>query len=134
MRRLVLRAVGRGNEALACEANGWLMHTMSENADAYACRSSRFMKTIVFGNFKRLSAWERLACEKTQAYLARQFVDRLPSNGLPSNRHARLQQKLEEMELADLVLVPSSYVAKTARTFHPNKSLALAPYGVDLDF
>jgi glycosyltransferase involved in cell wall biosynthesis len=38
------------------------------------------------------------------------------------------------MELADLVLAPSSFVAKTIREFHPNKTIALAPYGVDLDF
>jgi glycosyltransferase involved in cell wall biosynthesis len=38
------------------------------------------------------------------------------------------------MELADLVLVPSSFVADTIRAFHPNKAVALAPYGVDLEF
>jgi glycosyltransferase involved in cell wall biosynthesis len=38
------------------------------------------------------------------------------------------------MELADLVLAPSSFVAETIRAFHPNKTIALAPYGVDLEF
>src|SRR5258707_9181281 len=38
------------------------------------------------------------------------------------------------MELADLVLVPSNFVATTVRSFHPNKAIALAPYGVDLEF
>ena len=32
------------------------------------------------------------------------------------------------------VLAPSSFVAETVRAFYPNKALALAPYGVDLDF
>ena len=69
-----------------------------------------------------------------QAELARQFVDWLPAGGLPSSRYVRPQQKCQEMELADLVLAPSSFVADTIRAFHPNKALALAPYGVDLEF
>jgi glycosyltransferase involved in cell wall biosynthesis len=38
------------------------------------------------------------------------------------------------MELADLVLVPSSFVANTIRAFHPEKTISFAPYGVDLEF
>jgi glycosyltransferase involved in cell wall biosynthesis len=38
------------------------------------------------------------------------------------------------MELADLVLAPSTFVAETIQEFHPKKVLALAPYGVDLEF
>jgi glycosyltransferase involved in cell wall biosynthesis len=74
------------------------------------------------------------AWEKTQLELAQTFVDWLPAAGLPSSRHVRHQQKRQEMELADLVLVPSSFVAETVRAFHPNKTIALAPYGVDLEF
>jgi glycosyltransferase involved in cell wall biosynthesis len=74
------------------------------------------------------------AWEHTEAELARQFSDWLPAGGLSSRRYVRPQQKRQEMELADLVLAPSSFVADTVRAFHPNKLLALAPYGVDLDF
>jgi glycosyltransferase involved in cell wall biosynthesis len=38
------------------------------------------------------------------------------------------------MELADLVLVPCSFVEHTIRTFYPYKKVARASYGVDLDF
>jgi glycosyltransferase involved in cell wall biosynthesis len=38
------------------------------------------------------------------------------------------------MELADIVMAPSSFVEETIRTFHPNKRIVRAPYGVDLDF
>src|SRR5258706_798985 len=38
------------------------------------------------------------------------------------------------MELADLVLVPCRFVETTIRAYHPDKKIALAPYGVDLDF
>ena len=39
-----------------------------------------------------------------------------------------------EMELADLVLVPGSFVRDTILQFHPAKKIALAPYGMDLEF
>ncbi|MFN8625553.1 MAG: glycosyltransferase family 4 protein [Candidatus Binatia bacterium] len=74
-------------------------------------------------------AWER-----TQAELARKYADWLPAGGLPSSRYVRPEQKRREMELADLVLVPSTFVESTIRAFHPNKQLARAPYGVDLAF
>ena len=38
------------------------------------------------------------------------------------------------MDLADLTLVPSSFVETTIRAFYPHKLLARASYGVDLDF
>ena len=74
-------------------------------------------------------AWER-----TEAELARRYVDWLPSGGLPSRRYVRSEQKRLEMDLADLTLVPSGFVETTIRAFHPHKLLARASYGVDLDF
>ena len=44
----------------------------------------------------------------------------------------RREQKCKELELADLLLVPSKFVANTVREFHPYKSAVIAPYGVDL--
>jgi glycosyltransferase involved in cell wall biosynthesis len=38
------------------------------------------------------------------------------------------------MELADLVLVPSRFAEGTIREFHPGKEVAMAAYGVDLEF
>jgi glycosyltransferase involved in cell wall biosynthesis len=38
------------------------------------------------------------------------------------------------MALADLVLVPGTFVQNTVAEFLPQKKVALAPYGVDLDF
>jgi glycosyltransferase involved in cell wall biosynthesis len=74
------------------------------------------------------------AWEQTQAELVRKYADWLPAGGLPSSRYVRPEQKRREMELADLVLVPCSFVEQTIRTFYPDKKLARAPYGVDLDF
>ena len=72
--------------------------------------------------------------QEKQEQLAKQFVTWLPGGGLPSNRWARPDQKRREMELADLVLAPGSFVRDTIREFHPAKRVALAPYGVDLEF
>jgi glycosyltransferase involved in cell wall biosynthesis len=145
MRRLVTRALGRGDEALSYEANDWLMRTMRRECrrdNVSAVHAYEDCSLWQFQEAKRLgkaciydmpigyySAWE-----KTQEELARQFAEWLPAGGLPSRRYVRPQQKREEMELADLVLAPSSFVANTVRAFHPNKALALAPYGVDLEF
>ena len=74
------------------------------------------------------------AWEQTQMELAKRFADWLPPDGLPSNRWVRPEQKKREMELADLVLAPSAFVKETILRFHPEKKVALAPYGVDLEF
>jgi glycosyltransferase involved in cell wall biosynthesis len=145
LRRLIIRALGRGGEALAYEANDWLMRTMRRECRRVSVRAVHAYEDCSLWQFqeaKRLGkaciydmpigyypAWEH-----TQAELARQFVDWLPAGGVPSSRYVRPQQKRQEMELADLVLAPSSFVEETVRAFHPNKALALAPYGVDLEF
>jgi len=145
MRRLIIRGFGRGDEALSYQANDWLMRTMRRECrrvSVHAVHAYEDCSLWQFQEAKRLGkaciydmpigyypAWE-----ETQAQLARQFVEWLPAGGLPSSRYVRPQQKRQEMELADLVLAPGSFVAETIRAFHPNKALALAPYGVDLEF
>jgi starch synthase len=149
LRRLIRRGFSGGDvalsEALSYEANDWLMRTMRtecRRVGVQAVHSYEDCSLWQFQEAKRLgkaciydmpigyySAWENLEGE-----LAKKFVDWLPASGLASSRYVRPQQKCQEMELADLVLVPSSFVASTIRAFHPNKPIALAPYGVDLEF
>lgn len=143
--RLAQRVLGLGDERLSYAANDWLMRTMRRE-----CR--RPAVTAVHA-YEDCSAWQfeearRLgkACiydmpigyypawEETQAELARNYPDWLPAGGLPSDRYARPAQKRREMELADLVLVPCSFVERTIRAFHPHKKLARAIYGVDVEF
>jgi glycosyltransferase involved in cell wall biosynthesis len=145
MRRLITRGFGCGDEALSYQANDWLMRTMR--------RECRRVNVRAVHSYEDCSLWQfqeaqrlRKACiydmptvyypawEHTQAKLAQEFVDWLPAGGLPSSRYVRPQQKRQEMELADLVLAPSSFAAETVLAFHPKKALALAPYGVDLEF
>lgn len=143
--RLLQRAIGRSDERLSYQANDWLMQTMK--------RKCRRPAVTVVHSYEDCSLWQfeeakRLgkscvydmpigyypAWEQTQAELVRKYADWLPVGGLPSSRHVRPDQKRREMELADLVLAPSHFVEKTIRAFHPDKKLAWAPYGVDLEF
>jgi starch synthase len=142
MGRLLTRAFGRGNERLSYEANDWLMRTMRRE-----CRRSAVTTVHAYEDCSLLQFFEakRLgkACiydmpigyysafEKTQAELTRIYADWLPTGGLLSSRYVRPKQKRQEMSLADLVLVPSTFVANTIREFHPDKRIEIAPYGTD---
>jgi len=142
MRRLVTRACGRGSERLSYEANDWLMHTMKRECQRPAvtavhayedCSYLQFVESRRLGKaciydmpIGYYPAWER-----TQAELERIYTDWLPAGGSPSRRYVRPGQKREEMSLADLVLVPSTFVAGTIRKFHPDKRIEIAPYGTD---
>lgn len=144
-RRLVLRALGLGDERLAYEANDWLMATMARVTErkrvtavhAYEdCSLLQFQKASQLGKAciydmptVYYPAWQQM-----QSRLAQQFTDWLPDGGSPSHRYARPEQKKAEMALADLVLAPSSFVEKTVKEFHPEKRVARAPYGVDTQF
>ncbi len=143
--RLAIRALGRGDERLSYQANDWLMRTMRREcrrASVTAVHSYEDCSADQFEEAKRLDkaciydmpigyypAWEQ-----TQSDLARRYSDWIPTQGLPSNRYVRPEQKRREMELADLVLAPSSFVERTIRSFHPDKKVKRAAYGVDLDF
>lgn len=141
-RRLAQRVIGRGHVGLSYEANDWLMRTMareSRRPQVTAVHAYEDCSLLQFNEAKRLGkaciydmpigfypAWEG-----TQRKLAQQYADWLPTGGLSSNGFVRPEQKLQEMALADLVLVPSDFVAETVRSFHPDKAIMIAAYGVD---
>jgi glycosyltransferase involved in cell wall biosynthesis len=145
LRRLSIRALGRGDEGLSYEANDWLMRTMvreCRRARVTAVHAYEDCSLWQFAEAKRLSkaciydmpigyypAWEQ-----TERELVRRFTDWLPPQGLPSRQFVRPDQKRQEMKLADLVLTPSSFAEKSIRAFHPAKEIARARYGVDADF
>ena len=144
-RRMLIRAMGRGDERLSYEANDWLMRTMRRECRRAAVTAVHAYEDCSVWQFREAKHLGKAciydmpigyypAWEATEAQLARKYVDWLPPGGLPSSRYVRPEQKREEMELADLVLVPGSFVAGTVRAFHPHKVVARAPYGVDLEF
>ncbi len=132
------------DEAMAYDANDWLMQTMArecERPSVNAVHSYEDCSLLQFEEAKRLGKaciydmpigyypfWENL-----QRKLALEFSDWLPREGLHEDRHVRPAQKKREMELADLVLGPSTFVGQTIRESH-DKLFALAPYGVDSEF
>lgn len=145
LRRLVARRLGLGDERLSYEANDWLMRTMRRECARPAVTAVHAYEDCSLWQFEEAKRLGKAciydmpigyypAWEKTQADLARHYADWVPAGGLHSSRYARPEQKAAEMALADLVLVPCRFVEKTIRAFHPDKRLAVAPYGVDLDF
>lgn len=140
-RRLLIRTTGRADDRLSNEVNDWLMRTMtreSRRPGVTAVHAYEDCSLWQFEEAKRLGkaciydmpigyyrAWER-----TQTELAKKYADWLPA-GRPSPEFRR-EQKCKEIGLADLLLAPSNFVANTVREFHPYKSTAIAPYGVDL--
>ena len=145
LRRLVTRALGWGNERLSYEANDWLMRTMSRECRRPAVTAVHAYEDCSLWQFEEAKRLGKAclydmpigyypAWEQTQTELVRRYADWLPAGGLPSSHYVRPQQKRREMELADLVLVPCSFVEHTIRTFYPHKNVARAAYGVDLNF
>lgn len=144
MARRILFQKGGGAEQMAYEANDWLMETMRRELRRPSVTAVHSFEDCSLWQFESARRMGKLciydmpigyfpAWAEAQATLARRYADWLPAGGLPSNRWARPEQKCREMELADLVLVPSTFVEKTIRQF-VDKKIALAPYGVDLDF
>jgi glycosyltransferase involved in cell wall biosynthesis len=143
--RLAKRALGMGSEALSYEANEWLMRTMRaecRRSDVAAVHAYEDCSLWQFEEARRLgkaciydmpigyhAAWAEL-----RARLGVEFAEWLPAGGVAASRFERPAQKVREMELADLVLVPSEFVAGTVRAFHPGKRVAVAAYGVDSAF
>ncbi len=143
--RLIKRALGNGDERLSYEANDWLMRTMRSECRRPAVTAVHSYEDCSLWQFEEARRLGKAciydmpigyypAWEETQANLVRQYADWVPAGGLPSSRHVRPEQKRREMELADLVLAPSRFVEETVRKFHPEKRLARAAYGVDLEF
>jgi alpha-maltose-1-phosphate synthase len=142
--RLVTRAAGYGDERQSYQANDWLMRTMRRECRRPAVTAVHAYEDCSLWQFeeaKRLGkaciydmpigyypAWER-----TQAQLAAKYAEWVSPGGLSSDRYVRPRQKHEEMELADIVLAPSGFVAETILEFNPGKRVEIAPYGVDAD-
>jgi len=128
MARRVLFDRWISSEALAYEANDWLMKTMArecQRATVTAVHSFEDCSLQQFKIAKRLGkaciydmpigyypAWEEI-----QRRLAAEFEEWLPDGGLPETPYVRPEQKKSEMELADLVLGPSSFVGRTVEAF-----------------
>lgn len=143
MRRLLLRAAGFGEDRFL--ANDWLMRTMRKecgNPRVTAVHSFEDCSLWPFQTAKSLGK----ACiySMPQAYFplreqifkkwVTQYVDWLPGPATGADPHPTAEQKRLEMELADMVIVPSSFLEQSIRDYYPDKKIVLAPYGIDFEF
>jgi len=126
------------------QANRWLMQTMTRECRRPGVTAVHAYEDCSLWQFieaKRLGkaciydlptcyypAWERI-----EAQLGRKYSEWMPSNCFSAD-DVRSEQKRKEIELADLTFVASRYVEATVREFYPNKDIARAPYGVDVEF
>jgi glycosyltransferase involved in cell wall biosynthesis len=141
--RLLMRASGVGYPI--GQANRWLMRTMARECHrstvtavhAYEdCSLWQFMEAKRLG---KACVYDMPICyyparEKALAELHQKYPDWLPPNWSPTIHDAPQEQKRQEMTLADVTLVPSSYAEATIREFYPHKDIVRAPYGVDAEF
>ena len=143
--RLLMRASGLRSDQVIDQANRWLMRTMARECHRSTVRAVHAYEDASLWQFieaKRMgkaciydmptcyyAAWEKIHSE-----LRRKYPDWLPDNWSITGHDRRLEQKRQEMLLADLTLVPSRFVEATIREFYPQKEIALAPYGVDAEF
>ncbi len=142
MRRLIARSLGYNNERLAIEANEWLMRTMTRHCErpritavhAYEdCSLWQFRKAKRLGKacIYDMPIGYYAAWQSKEQELNRKYADWLPSRQADTETQVSPEHKREEMELADLVFAPSRFVADTILEFHPDKTIAIAPYGMD---
>jgi alpha-maltose-1-phosphate synthase len=144
--RLLIRALGLGDDRLFEHGNRWLMRVMARECRRSTVRAVHAYEDCSLWQFmeaKRLGKaciYDMPICyyaawDKTQSELLRKYPDWLPHKWSPTaHDRRRLEQKRQEMALADLTLVPSRYVEATIREFYPDKEIALAPYGVNDEF
>jgi glycosyltransferase involved in cell wall biosynthesis len=143
--RLLTRASGLGDYLPPDQANRWLMRTMADECRRSTVRAVHAYEDCSLWQFiqaKRLGKaciYDMPTCyypswEKVRADLGRNYANWLPGNRPSPSHYSRLEQKRQEMELADLALVPSSFAERTIREFYPHKEIARAPYGVDSEF
>ena len=144
-RRLMVRAAGSSDNRLCYEVNDWLMDTMKREVSRRSVTAIHSPEDASLRQFEEAKRRGK-ACvydmpigyypwwDEKQKQLARDYAEWVPAEGLPSSRYVRPEQKVKEMELADLVLVACGFVEKTIREFLPEKKIAIAPYGVDAEF
>lgn len=142
--RLLRRFAGLADERISYEANDWLMRRMRA-----ACRAPHVTAVHAYEDCASWAFEEAKRLGRNCIYdmpigyypwwaprlakLQRAYADWLAPDARES-RHARPTQKEREMQLADLVLCPTTFVRDTVLESFPDKQVAIAAYGVDAEF
>jgi alpha-maltose-1-phosphate synthase len=136
--RRALRPVG--DERVAYEANDWLARRMADECRRPAVTAVHAYEDCALLAFEEARRLDRakiydmpigfhLAWASLRERLAMEFRDWL-SDRIDLASWERPPQKIRELELADLVLAPSTFVRRTLAPY-VDKPVALTPYGVD---
>ncbi len=142
--RLLRRKMNWRSEGLAYEANDWLMRTMAREVRRGSVDAVHSYEDCSLGQFEEAKKLGKRCIydmpigyygwwKDKEAKLAKKYADWLPEGGLPSSRWVRPDQKRREMELADVVLAPSSFVAGTIVEYFPKANIKIAPYGTSCE-
>jgi glycosyltransferase involved in cell wall biosynthesis len=142
--RLLVRALGFGDESLSYAANDWVMRTMAREAGRPRVTAVHAYEDAALGGFQaarrlgKACVYDMPTCyfpawNLARARLAAQYPDLLPHDGFAPSPWERPEQKEQEMAMADLVLAPCNFVRASIAEF-ADKRVALAPYGVDTGF
>jgi alpha-maltose-1-phosphate synthase len=143
--RLVRRASGFDNGLLSDQHDRWLMRVMARECRrlpvtaVHAYEGSAHWPFLAAKRGTKACVYDLPACyyqglEPTLVQLEQKYSDWINPGQVLAGYNMRRAQKQQEMELADLVLVASSYVERTVREFYPYKEIARTPYGVDVEF
>jgi glycosyltransferase involved in cell wall biosynthesis len=142
--RLLVRASGLSHYH-ADHASRWLMRTMARECHrstvtaVHAYEDCSLWQFIEARRLGKACIYDMPTCyhstwERTRVELYRTYSDWIPSQMAPALHALRLEQKKQEMTLADLTLVASRYVEASIREFDPHKDIARIPYGIDAEF
>lgn len=142
--RLLVRALGLGDEGLSYAANDWVMRTMAresrrpEVTAVHAYEDAALSAFEAAGKLGKACIYDMPTCyypawEKARLKLASQYPELVPHEAFAPGPWVRPKQKEQEMALADLVLVPCSFVRASIAEY-VDKKVFLAPYGVDTAF
>lgn len=140
--RLLLQSAGLGL-AHFDQNNHWLMRAMArevQRAEVTSVHSYEDCSLMQFIEARRLNKaciYELPTCyfltwQMIKAELTERYSDWLPGSHVSDAR--MLERKRQEMEIADIALVPSRFAECSVLQTYPHKKIALIPYGVDLDF
>jgi glycosyltransferase involved in cell wall biosynthesis len=143
--RILKKELGLNREDISYQANQRLMRIMVRECRRPTVRAVHAYEDCSLWQFQEarrlgkaciydLPTSYYLAWQRTQIELERKYYDWLPAHGFGPADPGRLEQKHQELELADVILVPSSFVKATVCEFFSSKQIVLAPYGVDAEF
>ncbi len=140
-RRLVNQKVDTA--ALAYQANDWLMDVMRRHVSDANVRAVHAYEDCSLESFEeaRRRGKPRIydmpigyypAWVETQQRLLETYCDWVAPGQASGCTHVRRDQKEKEMQLADIVLAPSTFVADTIHRFI-DKRVFVTPFGIDTD-